>query len=94
MASIVLGGMALAAYFSIGRLGCSADVETHRNAHQAPDNWLQALYLFSEALRCAQRRLKANVVFERDTSMPCEHCHVALPAACRLAARLLSQCRE
>jgi hypothetical protein len=57
MTSIVLGGMALAAYFSASRMTCSSDVETHRYAHQAPDNWLEALYLFSEALRYDKRQV-------------------------------------
>ena len=52
MTSIIVGGMALAAYFSATRVGCTADAETHRYAHQAPNNWLEALYMFSEALRC------------------------------------------
>jgi hypothetical protein len=51
MASVVFGGMALAAYFSVSRLACSADGETHRHAHQSPSTWLEALYLFAEALR-------------------------------------------
>jgi hypothetical protein len=53
MTSIVIGGMALAAYFSASRIAC-ADFETHRNAHQAPSNWIEALYMFAEALRLAQ----------------------------------------
>jgi hypothetical protein len=53
MTTIVVGGMALAAYISARRIQCSGDYETHQNAFQAPNNWLEALYMFSEALRCA-----------------------------------------
>ena len=56
MTSIVVGGMALAAYFSASRFTCT-DVETHQHAYQAPSNWLEALYMFAEALRCADSKL-------------------------------------
>ena len=60
MASIVVGGMALAAYFSVSRMGGSANAcrpgfgsgEAWNRAYQSPSNWLEALYMFAEALRC------------------------------------------
>lgn len=59
MASIVFGGMALAAYFSVTRMGSKdacrpgfGNGEAWNTAYQSPSNWLEALYMFAEALRC------------------------------------------
>lgn len=58
MASIVIGGMALAAYFSVSRWSQTdacrpgfGSGDAWNNAYQSPSNWLEALYMFAEALR-------------------------------------------
>jgi hypothetical protein len=73
MASIMLGGMALAAYFSVTRLTCGVETETHSGAHQAPNTWLEALYLFSEALRCALPARAPACFAERRFTCNCPH---------------------
>ena len=69
MASIVVGGMALAAYFSVSWMGGSSNAcrpgfgsgEAWNRAYQSPSNWLEALYMFAEALRCVYQ----EIVYEK-----------------------------
>jgi hypothetical protein len=85
MASVVVGGMALAAYFSVSRWGQTGNScrpgygsgDAWNKAYQSPSNWLEALYMFAEALRCANE----TACVSNRARLPCLNCQLKISSA-------------